>query len=91
MAATERIAVLISPEDKASFEAKAQRMGLSLGELLRRGAAAYEPEAGMDEISALLQSLSASHTQTVKALDEADRELAETRAYFAAKSAKVAA
>ena len=52
MAATERVAVLMSPTEKAALESKAQVMGVSLGELLRRGAAAYEPDSDLEEITA---------------------------------------
>jgi len=83
--ATERVAVLMSPEDKSVIEAKAVSMGVSVGELMRRGAAAYDPDADTTEIALLLQALSASHAETLRALDEAERELAETRGYFAAK------
>jgi len=81
----------MSPAEKAALEAKAQAMGVSLGELLRRGAAAYEPDSDLEEITALLQSLTASHEQSLRALEDADREMAETRAYFAAKGFKAAA
>ena len=84
-AATERVAVLMSPEDKSAIEAKALAMGVSVGELLRRGATAYDPDADTAQVAALLQALTASHQETVEALDEAERELAETRAYFANK------
>ncbi len=83
--ATQRVPVLMSAEDKSAIEAKAALMGISVGELMRRGAAAYDPETDPVQISALLQALTASHTETMKALDEAERELAETRRYFAAK------
>ncbi len=83
--ATERVAVLMSAEDKSAIEAKAQSMGVSVGELLRRGAAAYDPDVDVAQIAALLQALTASHIETLNALDQAERELAETRRYFAAK------
>jgi hypothetical protein len=83
--ATERVAVLMSSEDKVAIEAKAAAIGISVGELLRRGAAAYEPETDTAQIAALLQALSASHIDALKALDAAEHELAETRRYFAAK------
>jgi hypothetical protein len=83
--ATERVVVLMAPEDKADIERKATAMGISVGELMRRGAAAYEPDADIGQVTALLQALAVSHTETLQALDEAERELAETRRYFAAK------
>ena len=84
-AATERVAVLMSPEDKGAIEAKALSMGVSVGELLHRGAAAYDPDVDTAQIATLLQALTASHTETLKALDDAERELAETRRYFPSK------
>ena len=83
--ATERVAVLMSREDKSAIEAKAADLGISVGELMRRGAAAYDPDSDAAQIAALLQLLRASHAETLHALDEAERELAETRRYFAAK------
>jgi len=82
---TERVTILMEPEDKAVIERKAKNMGISVGELMRRGAAAYDPETDVEQISLLLQTLTDSHAETVRALDEAERELAETRAYFANK------
>jgi hypothetical protein len=75
----------MSPEDKSAIEAKALSIGVSVGELLRRSAAAYDPDVDTAQVIALLQALTASHEETLKALDEAERELAETRRYFAAK------
>jgi hypothetical protein len=83
--ARERVAILMSPEDKSAIEAKALAMGVSVGEFLRRSAAAYDPDADTTHIALLLQALTASHTETLKALDDAERELAETRRYFASK------
>jgi hypothetical protein len=80
----------MSAEEKSAIEAKAALMGISVGELMRRGAAAYDPEMDPALIAALLQALRESHAETVKALDEAERELAETRSYFAAKRRIVA-
>lgn len=83
--ATERVTVLMGPEDKVLIEKKAQGLGISVGELMRRGAAAYDSDADIEQIAVLLQTLAASHMETVQALDDAERELSETRAYFAAK------
>jgi uncharacterized protein (DUF1778 family) len=84
-AATERVAVLMSPEDKRAIEAKAAVLGISVGELMRRGAASYDQDTDTVQIAAMLQALTASHVETLAALEEAERELAETRRYFAAK------
>jgi hypothetical protein len=85
-AATQRIVVLMPPEDKARLEAKARRAGTSIGELVRRSVEAYEPELQGAELEALVRLLEESQASAMRALDEAEKELATTRAYFAAKS-----
>ena len=52
---------------------------------MRRGAASYDQDADSAQIAAMLQALTASHVETLTALEEAERELSETRRYFAAK------
>lgn len=84
-AATERIVVLMTRSEKRALELKAKRIGASTAELVRRSVNAFDPEADSGEIEKLLKLLAASHRATLVALDKADRELAETRAYFAAK------
>jgi hypothetical protein len=83
--ATERVVVLMAPQDKAKLEDKARRAGTSVGEFVRRSIDAYEPEAGVDELECLLVVLEQSSHQALAALAEAERELATTEAYFAAK------
>jgi hypothetical protein len=81
---TERVVVLMSRREKAQLEAKARRVKASVGELVRRSVAAYDPdEAQSVEIEALLAVLEASHREAIAALDDAQRELAETRAQLA--------
>lgn len=87
-AATERIVVLMSKPEKRALEAKARRMGTSTGEVVRRSVDAFDPEADDAELEKLLDLLTSSHEATLAALDKAERELAETRAYFAAKTAE---
>ena len=85
MAATERVVVLMPPEDKARLEAKARRAGTSIGELVRRSVDAYDPELEEAELEALLRLLEESQARSMRSLDEAEKELAATRAYFDAK------
>jgi hypothetical protein len=86
-AATQRVVVLMPPEDKARLEEKARRAGTSIGELVRRSVDAYEPELEEAELEALLRLLEDSQQRAMKALDAAERELAATEAHFAAKRA----
>ncbi|MGH6921632.1 MAG: ribbon-helix-helix protein, CopG family [Geminicoccaceae bacterium] len=84
-AATQRVVVLMPPEDKARLEEKARRAGTSIGEIVRRSVDAYEPELEGAELEALLRLLEESHARAMRSLDEAEKELAVTRAYFDAK------
>jgi hypothetical protein len=83
--ASERVVVLMPPDDKASLEQKARRAGVSIGELVRRSVAAYEPDLEEAELEALLRLLRDSQERALAALDAAERELATTEAYFTAK------
>ena len=84
-AATERVVVLMPPEDKARLEAKARRARTSIGELVRRSVEAYDPELEGAELEALLRLVEDSHARAMRSLDDAEKELAVTRAYFDAK------
>ncbi len=86
-AATERVVVLMPPGDKAQLEEKARKAGTSIAEIVRRSVAAYDPELEEAETEALLRLLEESQQRAMKALDAAERELAATEAYFAAKRA----
>jgi hypothetical protein len=84
-AATQRVVVLMPPEDKARLEDKARRAGTSIGELVRRSLDAYDPELDGAELEALLRLLEESQARAMTSLDDAEQELAITRAYFDAK------
>ena len=55
--ATARIVVLATSQDNKAIAAKARRLNLSVSELMRRGALAYEPE---EEALAMLVDLNAA-------------------------------
>ncbi|MEB3202832.1 MAG: hypothetical protein VKK05_08495 [Synechococcus sp.] len=74
--ATERIAILMSPTEKAVFTGKARTMGLSLGQFFREAGAAFatlpsESEADHEALEAALRQLELSTARTEQALDEA--------------------
>lgn len=68
-ARSERLNLLVSTEEKASLERKATDAGLSLSELLRRGAAAYEPERNLGDLRALLREVSAMADRVIPEVD----------------------
>jgi phosphotransacetylase len=84
-AATERVVVLMTPAEKRTLERKAKRIGASAAELVRRSVESFDPDADETEIEHMLEILTQSHQKTLAALDRAEREVAETRAYFSAK------
>jgi hypothetical protein len=84
-AATERVVVLMTPAEKRALEAKARRVGASTGQLVRRSVAAFDEADDSAEVEALLKTFGTTHAATLAALDRAERELAETRAWFAKK------
>ncbi|HET9784600.1 MAG TPA: ribbon-helix-helix protein, CopG family [Terriglobales bacterium] len=86
MAATARLMVLMSPEEKAALEAKAAQAGSSAGELVRRAVDAYEigNQAEAEELRALVQAFEEIHDDTLRRLDENDVAIAANLAYLAA-------
>ena len=85
--AAQRVVVLMPPTDKLRLEEKARRAGTSIGELVRRSVEAYDPDLEGGELEALVSLLEDSQARAMTALDHAERELAATEAYFAAKRA----
>ena len=72
-AATQRVVVLMPPEDKAWLEEKARRAGTSIGELVRRSVEAYDPELEGAELEALVRLLEEGQARAMRSLDEAEK------------------
>jgi len=79
MAATARLMVLMSPEERASLDVKARTLGVSVGEVVRRAVQAFE--LGTEEEAAKLRSLidafNELHPETLRIADECHRKVAE--------------
>lgn len=79
---TERLTVLISPEEKAALVARAKGLGLSAGEMIRRAALEYRPaqEAAESELvlNALADELITAAKEARQALNSAEKELRST-------------
>ena len=89
--ATERVAVLMTPTEKAAYADRAHSLGLSLGQFFREAGAAYthrnaESEtrslAQVEALEAALMQLELSTSRTEQTLDAA---LAEVRAALGAQ------
>jgi hypothetical protein len=86
MPASERVVVLMTPEEKAALDSKAAQAGrISTAEFVRRAVAAYDGETERDaaELRALLASLATTHTETLHEIDRVDRKLDATLADLA--------
>lgn len=83
---TERMTVLLTRDQKAAILTRAQSLGLSTGEMVRRAVESYEPgkadEAALDALGTALQSAA---KDARKALASARRELDVTLDQLARK------
>jgi hypothetical protein len=74
--------VLMSPEERASLDAKARALGVSAGEIVRRAVGAFElgTEAEAAELRALIEAFNELHPETLRIADECHRKTAENLA-----------
>ena len=82
MAATARLMVLMSPEERASLDTKARALGVSAGEVVRRAVQAFElgTEEEAAELRGLIDAFNELHPETLRIADECHRKVAETLA-----------
>ena len=82
MAASARLMVLMSPEERASLDAKARALGVSAGEVVRRAVGAFElgTEEEAAELRALIAVFNELHPETLRIADECHRKIAENLA-----------
>jgi hypothetical protein len=80
MAASARLMVLMSPEERASLDAKARTLGVSAGEVVRRAVQAFELETEATELRELIEVFNQLHPETLQIADEAHRKVAENLA-----------
>ena len=84
MGATERIVVLVTPEQKAEISSRAKEAKLTVGELLRRAAAAYSVDEQDEALAGLVDQVRKSAAQASKALDDALRQVSASQRRIAA-------
>lgn len=81
---TARMTILMTPEQKAAINARAESLGVSSGEMVRRavesyGAAANEPQSEAEAVlNALADELFAAAKEAKAALAAANREVQVT-------------
>ncbi|MEM9011345.1 MAG: ribbon-helix-helix protein, CopG family [Pseudomonadota bacterium] len=77
---SERISVLVSPEERAAFEARAKAAGVSTGEMVRRAVDFYDPDVDLEEVRVLAAEFVATVDRIERRLDATLAELAEIKA-----------
>jgi hypothetical protein len=79
MAASARLMVLMSPEERSALDAKARALGVSAGEVVRRAVQAFElgTEEEAAELRALIEAFDQVHPETLRIADESHRKVAE--------------
>jgi hypothetical protein len=82
--AIERIVVQATPQEKKAIAAKARKLGLPISELMRRGAAAYQPAEAAEELGALADAAKA-------AADRAGASIEDALAFIEASNKRIAA
>ncbi len=79
---TDRLTVLVSPEEKAALVARAKGLGLSAGEMIRRAALEYQPSQEATESELVLNTLAdellVAANEARQALNSAEKELRST-------------
>jgi len=82
MAASARLMVLMSPEERASLDTKARTLGVSAGEVVRRAVQAFElgTEEEAAELRGLIDAFNELHPETLRIADESHRKVNETLA-----------
>lgn len=75
---SERLTILVTPEEKAAMNAKAAEMHVSTSEMLRLAFDAFEEPENQALLSALADELERAVKRMSESLDAASREVEET-------------
>lgn len=82
---TERMVILMTPEQKRAITRRAKILKLSAAEVVRRALAEDRPASDEPLLKALADELEKSSKQARQALREAQTEVNKTLDYFASK------
>ena len=87
-AAVERIVVQATAQQKKAIAAKAKRLGLSIAELMRRGATAYRSAEADKELGVLADAAKAAAERAGASIDSALEFIEASNARIAALEAR---
>ena len=81
--ATDRIVVQVAPDEKQALFAKASSMGLSLSELMRRGAGTYSQDEGGTDLDVFVTEIHQAVLDIEETIERAVRSCSESNARIA--------
>lgn len=86
---TDRVTLLISPDEKASLAQKADHLGITISELMRQAALAFDPDLERDiaELALVTSEMHAAVARLQPKLELAFAEAALTRAHIERRDA----
>jgi hypothetical protein len=79
MAATERIPVLLTREQKTRLARRAKAANLTMGEYVRRAAEAYQPDADDEELDRLIERVRKTTDEAAQAMERALSSVARSQ------------
>jgi len=79
MKATERIPVLVTPQQKEAIASRAKAANMAIGEFLRRAAESFRPTEDDEAVEQLLEQVKRTTAEASKAIDTALREIAASQ------------
>jgi len=68
--ATERVPVLMTPNEKKQFVSKAKKFGISVGELMRRAATIYKPNDDDEILEAMISQMNQATENAERSIDD---------------------
>lgn len=75
---TERVTILVTPEEKALFHAKADAMGLNASEFIRLAAGGFDVDRDEAALASIVDELGAAVVEINQSLDRMNQQIEET-------------
>ncbi len=69
MAATERVPVLMTPQEKGLVVSRSKKAGLTTSEYMRRAAAAYRPTEDEEALEAMIEEMNKATENAQRTID----------------------
>ena len=69
--ATERVPVLMTPDEKNRVVSKAKKFGITIGEYMRRAADGYRPAEDDEALEAMIHEMNKATDNAERAIDDA--------------------